>query len=126
MRNPWLLMTALFGLSGVILGAAGSHIVAANGGDIARHEMAVSYQFYTIAGLIGCFISQKYSPFFARFAGLALTVGALLFSGSLYYLSWTGEALIAMMTPTGGMLMIGGWLLLVIAGFNAGRHHAQN
>ncbi len=121
MRNPWLFIAAIYGVAGVILGAAGSHIVAANGGDVARHEMAVSNQFYSVAGLIGCFIAQKYSLFFARFAGLALSVGTLFFSGSLYYLSWTGEVLITMITPTGGVIMISGWLLLVVAGFFAGR-----
>ncbi|MBE7635354.1 DUF423 domain-containing protein [Sneathiella sp. P13V-1] len=121
MRNPWLLIAALFGAAGVILGAVGSHIVAANGGDIARHEMAVSYQFYSIAGLIGCFVAQKYSLFFAKLAGLALSLGTLLFSGSLYYLSWTGEVLIPLVTPTGGVIMIGGWFFLVVAGFFACR-----
>ena len=41
----------------------------------------------------------------------ALTLGALIFSGSLYLLVFTGVRTFGAITPIGGALLIAGWLL---------------
>ena len=43
---------------------------------------------------------------------LVLTLGVLVFSGSLYLLAVTGVRGLGMITPVGGLAFIAGWLLL--------------
>ncbi|MDB5084280.1 MAG: hypothetical protein JWN30_1166, partial [Bacilli bacterium] len=49
-------------------------------------------------------------------SGWLLTVGIVLFSGSLYVLSLTGIRILGAITPLGGVCFLAGWLLLAWAG----------
>jgi uncharacterized membrane protein YgdD (TMEM256/DUF423 family) len=40
--------------------------------------------------------------------------GMLLFSGSLYAMVLTGNKKLGMVTPVGGLLLIGGWAALAL------------
>lgn len=55
-------------------------------------------------------------PFCKRpnLAGTVLSMGMLLFSGSLYALVLTGNRMFGPITPIGGILMVIGWLLLLL------------
>jgi uncharacterized membrane protein YgdD (TMEM256/DUF423 family) len=44
--------------------------------------------------------------------GWLFVAGTLLFSGSLYVLSLTGEKWLGAVTPVGGLALLGGWLCL--------------
>lgn len=44
-------------------------------------------------------------------AGIALTLGVLVFAGSLYTLALTGVRAWGAVTPVGGLLLLAGWLL---------------
>jgi len=117
MKFPWLVIAALMGGSAVVLGAVGAHVVA--GDDTARryHDMAVSYQMYHVPALIAVSVllyRGGRGAVAASLAGMLITFGVFLFSGSLYYLAWTGEAVGYNITPTGGMGLILGWLVLAI------------
>jgi len=125
MRNPWILCAGLLGAAGVVLGAAGSHIAAAKGADMRLHEMAVSYQFYQVIGLIGCTYALRAAPKIATLAGVLMTIGIICFSGSLYYLSWTGDVMLRFITPFGGILMIIGWAVLLLAGIYVWKDSAE-
>jgi uncharacterized membrane protein YgdD (TMEM256/DUF423 family) len=46
-----------------------------------------------------------------KLGALALTLGAFIFSGSLYLLVFTGIRTFGAITPVGGSLLIVGWLL---------------
>jgi len=50
-----------------------------------------------------------------RWAGILLTVGVLLFSGSLYALSLSGIRGLGAITPLGGVAFLAAWLLLAVA-----------
>lgn len=117
MRNPWIFCAGLLGAAGVVLGAAGSHIAASKGADMRLHDMAVSYQFYQAMGLIGCAYALKYAPKLVTLAGVLMMSGIICFSGSLYYLSWTGDVMLRFITPFGGIQMIAGWAVLMLSGF---------
>ena len=52
-------------------------------------------------------------------AGLLFGAGILLFSGSLYLLAMTGARAFGMITPLGGLALLGGWLCLVIGALRA-------
>ena len=47
-----------------------------------------------------------------RLAVWLLTLGTLVFAGSLYVMALTGMRWLGAVTPFGGLLMIGGWLVL--------------
>jgi uncharacterized membrane protein YgdD (TMEM256/DUF423 family) len=111
----------------VIIGAMGAHALETairgkeNAADIMRiYKTAVEYQFYHAFALIAAGII--YSGFPARHIRLACTfflTGIILFSGSLYLLTYVkinGGSLGAfnLLTPIGGVCFIIGWLLLVL------------
>ena len=106
----------LAGLS-VAIGAFGAHalkeILAATG-RIDTYELAVRYQFYhslalVLVGLLMGQIDTK--PL--RYSGLAFSLGIILFSGSLYVLSFTGRTILGAVTPFGGLFFILGWVFLI-------------
>ena len=55
----------------------------------------------------------------AHVVGALFTAGIVLFSGSLYYLGVTGSLAVVHAAPTGGFLLIGGWIALGIAGWRS-------
>jgi len=54
-----------------------------------------------------------------RWAGWLFVVGCCLFSGSLYVLALSGVRLWGMITPVGGVSLLGGWAALAAAAFRA-------
>jgi len=64
-----------------------------------------------LIGLTGFHIDSKW----LRRSGLLLTLGILLFSGSLYILALTGIKVIGAITPIGGVAFVLGWVFLAIA-----------
>ncbi|MFK7912404.1 MAG: DUF423 domain-containing protein [Pseudomonadales bacterium] len=51
-----------------------------------------------------------------RWAGIAMVLGVLLFSGSLYLLALGGPSQLGPVTPVGGVAFLLGWLSLLYAG----------
>jgi uncharacterized membrane protein YgdD (TMEM256/DUF423 family) len=113
-----LLAGAILGTLGVALGAFGAHAfkpMLIETGRLETYELAVRYEFYHAfallsAGILQQFIQTKYT----RLASLFFLLGTILFSGSLYLLCFTNNALFAIATPFGGVLLISGWVLLAI------------
>jgi uncharacterized membrane protein YgdD (TMEM256/DUF423 family) len=52
-------------------------------------------------------------------AGVCLAAGTVAFSGSLFALALTGRRPWGAITPVGGVLLLAGWALLVVAAFTA-------
>ncbi|MBX8824596.1 DUF423 domain-containing protein [Ochrobactrum sp. SFR4] len=50
-------------------------------------------------------------------AGILVLLGLVLFAGDLILRDLTGNRLFAMAAPTGGTLMIGGWLMTALCAF---------
>lgn len=113
-----LITGALMGLLGVALGAFGAHALKPmllESGRLETYELAVRYQFYHAGALLTTGILQQLFPNASlRWSSILFLSGTLLFSGSLYVLCFTGITTIAMITPFGGVLLIGGWLTLAI------------
>lgn len=114
-----LIFGALMGLLGVALGAFGAHALKPmliETGRLDTFELAVRYQFYHAGTLLVAGILQHlFSSTLYQWAATLFLSGILLFSGSLYVLCFTGISAVAMVTPFGGVLLIGGWLVMVIA-----------
>lgn len=114
-----LVLAALAGFSGIALAAIGAHAVEADGFETWRSWQAASAMhllhapaLLALAGLA----SQFPTRLWGLSAGL-MALGLVLFSGSIYYsiLSDTGSA--GVVAPIGGVCMMLGWLLLMLAPF---------
>ena len=107
-----LIAAALLGALSVGLGAFATHalksILIANG-RLETFELAVRYQFYHTAALLAVGILCEKFPRVSS-AGIFFIAGIVIFSGSLYILSLTGQTIWGAVTPLGGAALIAGWL----------------
>ncbi len=112
-----LLIGAVLGALSVMLGAFGAHAFKATlmaNNRLDTYELAVRYQFFHALAFLfaGLWIGSG-----TWTGGYAWLAGVLLFSGSLYALSFTNSTApyIVFATPLGGLSMIVGWLMLIAA-----------
>ncbi len=113
----WLLLAGLNGAMAVGFAAYGSH--GAEGEAIRWVERASQFQLLHAVALLALARPCAEGMRLLRPAAWAMTAGIVLFSGSLY-LKALGIALpIPMLTPLGGMCLIGSWLLLALGGWLA-------
>lgn len=124
MVNKGFLITAFFlGALAVGLGAFGAHGLkkVADASQLQTFETAVRYQFYhvfalALVGIMPYFVSSN----LINASGVLFIIGIVLFSGSLYFLTWTGISgntsfrWIGILTPVGGACFIAGWVLLAL------------
>lgn len=119
MSRVLIAAAGLFGVTGVALGALGSHALKAslNAGQLAAFQTAVQYQLlHAIALLVlGIWYSVKPQKV-TLVSGWAFIAGILLFSGSIYCLTLT-TLRPGIITPIGGMFFMIGWLTLLVAAF---------
>ena len=121
----WLRVAAVLGALGVTTGAFGAHglkeILDAYSRDI--YQTAVTYQMYHVPALlaVGLLGSVGRGGPSLQIAGWCFLVGVLIFSGSLYALSLSGQKWLGAITPLGGLFLIAGWLALAVAAGTAGR-----
>jgi uncharacterized membrane protein YgdD (TMEM256/DUF423 family) len=112
-----VLVGAAMGLSAVVIGAFGAHAFKAllvASGRLAVYELAVQYQFYhALAMLMAGALMTQYNTAWLRYSAISFMSGIILFSGSLYVLSFTGLGVFGAVTPMGGLLFILGWGLVL-------------
>lgn len=122
MHRGFLKTAALIGALSVALGAFAAHSLKEMVSEYALgiFETAVRYQFYHVFALLGVGILYAYGHKKSlRWSGIFFIIGMILFSGSLYLLTWiktadiTGMNWVGPITPLGGLCFIIGWLLLL-------------
>jgi uncharacterized membrane protein YgdD (TMEM256/DUF423 family) len=99
-------------------GAFGAHALKGQltPGRLELWNTAVRYHFFQALGLIGVGLTQRTLESGALRAVAALIVtGIVLFSGSLYALSFGAPRVVGLLTPLGGLAWIAGWLLFAFA-----------
>jgi uncharacterized membrane protein YgdD (TMEM256/DUF423 family) len=120
----WLGLGALNGLLGVALGAFGAHALRAQLTPelLAVWKTAVEYQMIHALALLGLglLLRQGLAGALPQAAAGCFGLGVLLFSGSLYALCLTGVRALGVVTPLGGVLLLTGWALLLVAVLRAG------
>jgi uncharacterized membrane protein YgdD (TMEM256/DUF423 family) len=120
MMRGYLLGAGLNGAMGVAIGAWASHGLRASLPEAAIEwvRTGASYQLWHAAALLGlgATATLRRTRLFPV-AGLALGIGALVFSGALYLHALAGLGWIASLAPVGGLLMIVGWLAVLAAAF---------
>ncbi len=112
------ILGSTFGLLGVAIGAFGAHalkpLLLVNN-KVEIFELAVRYQFYhAFALLVVGILMQTSSEIYLQRASLFFTLGILLFSGSLYALSFNVGKVVAFITPMGGVFFLLGWAMMLI------------
>jgi uncharacterized membrane protein YgdD (TMEM256/DUF423 family) len=129
MPAKWIAVAgALLAAAGVGLGAFGAHFLEdflrrqGHEADLVKRaawfETAVRYQLVHALGLLVVAALAGGQPSGGHRATAALFIlGVALFSGSLYAMTFAGEAWrkLGMVTPFGGLALIAGWLVLAIA-----------
>lgn len=122
MNTTVLLIASLLAITAIILGAFGAHafkkFISAE--RLASFEVGVRYQMYSALTLLILGFQLDFSRYSERFAVYGITLGTLLFSLSIYLLSFSeywgkNFKFLGPITPLGGLLMIIGWVSLLIS-----------
>ncbi|MBT3881256.1 MAG: DUF423 domain-containing protein [Candidatus Scalindua sp.] len=115
MEKTSLAAGLLFGTTGIILGAVGSHALEGYPAEsLIFFQKGTKYQMYHALFLLILGVLQSRYP--GRLMSLSIfstIAGTVLFSGSLYLLT-LANIKVSMITPIGGMLLISAWILLLV------------
>jgi uncharacterized membrane protein YgdD (TMEM256/DUF423 family) len=124
--SKWLVAAGFHGACGVALGAWAAHgAIPAIGAEAAEWvRTGTQYQLWHAAALLALVGLPAAFGRAARWAGWCFSLGALLFSGSLYVLALLGWRWAVYVTPFGGMLLLLGWMVLLIFGSRAWRERS--
>lgn len=119
MRGRYILALAGVLLAlGTALGALGAHALRAQLSPerLAVYQTAVSYHLFNALGLIALGIAARWlhSPLLDWSTGLVVA-GIVLFSGSIYAITFGAPRALGMVTPLGGLALMAGWLLFAVA-----------
>ena len=127
MMKRWQAVAALgagLGFAAVVIGALGRHAFAglpaqqASAVDIAQRYQLVHA---VVLLVVAVWMRQSGTPQPAlRWAAICLTLGTLVFCGSIYLLVAGAPRWLGPITPVGGVLLMAGWLSLVWAGVRGG------
>ena len=119
MSQLFLIIAALLGATGVMLGAFAAHGLRARLPEdlLTVFQTGVQYHMYHALALfgVGLLCMQYGESTLLRASGWAFVVGIVIFSGSLYILSLSGIRWLGAITPIGGVAFLTGWLLLAAA-----------
>ncbi|MFT4621554.1 MAG: uncharacterized membrane protein YgdD (TMEM256/DUF423 family) [Myxococcota bacterium] len=110
----WWTIAGVVGALGVALGAFGAHGLKGVVTDphlLEVWETAARYHLIHAVALLGV----AAHPARPALAGWLMVAGIVVFSGSLYTMTLTGQRWLGAITPIGGLCFIAGWLALGFA-----------
>jgi len=116
-RRFCMLAAVLLALATVI-GAVGAHALKPHltADRFEVLQTAVLYQFIHSLGLLGLgLLSDRLRRPLLHVAGWLVLAGVLLFCGSLYLLLAGAPRVLGVLTPIGGLSLIGGWCAAALA-----------
>lgn len=131
MSKRFIRYAAILGALSVALGAFGAHALKkfVEADAVATFDTGVRYQFYhTFAVLVVGILYRRMPGKLMEWAGILFISGIVLFSGSLYLLTYlnatetVGLNGVGAITPLGGLCFIAGWICLFIQSFKPGEH----
>jgi len=122
LRRLVILLAGLIGAAGVAAAAAGAHLNADPNLTTAAYFLMLGATGATAAAALGAALGPTWS--FADVGGAVIALGALLFGGALAVRALWGITLFPMAAPTGGTMLILGWLVTGLAAFQRGRPKA--
>jgi uncharacterized membrane protein YgdD (TMEM256/DUF423 family) len=116
--NVWLLVGAVNGFLAVAVGAFGAHGLE---GRVDARAMEIFntgahyHLIHALATVAAALAARGAAAGRANIAALLFTVGAVLFSGSLYFMVLAGSKALVLATPLGGVCFLAGWSMLALA-----------
>ena len=115
MDRLFFVLGSISGFLGVALGAFGAHALKArlDADLLATFEVGVRYQMYHAFALLAVGWAQTRWPgSVLNASGWLFVAGTVIFSGSLYALSLSGQRWLGAVAPIGGLALLAGWLCL--------------
>lgn len=115
MDRLFFVLGSISGFLGVALGAFGAHALKARLDTdlLATFEVGVRYQMYHAFALLAVGWAQTRWPgAVLNMSGWLFVAGTVIFSGSLYMFSLSGQRWLGAITPIGGVALLAGWLCL--------------
>ena len=123
MTKIFLIFSSISGMIAVMLGAFGAHALQTkleSNGYLSTYQTAVQYQIYHTLALLGiAIISSRLESNWLNYAGYSMSIGIIVFSGSLYLLCFSGMKWLGAITPIGGLAFILGWFFLLLTGIKS-------
>ena len=105
----------------VAAGAFGAHALKQSLSPemLAIWQTAVHYQMVHALGLIAiALLMPRFDQVMLKRAGIAMLIGILIFSGSLYALALSGIRILGAITPIGGLAFLLAWVMLAWAAYS--------
>ncbi|MFD2599410.1 DUF423 domain-containing protein [Sphingobacterium corticis] len=123
MQKVVLISGAIFGFLAIIFGAFGAHALKKilSEEKVASFEVGVRYQMYGALTLLLIGIGLDFDMRTARWAFFGIFYGTIVFSGSIYILSFKeylkadGLKIFGPITPLGGLLLLVGWACIFLS-----------
>jgi uncharacterized membrane protein YgdD (TMEM256/DUF423 family) len=115
-RKTLAIAGALLALA-TVLGAFGAHALKAHlpADKLQVYETAVRYHFLHSLGLLAIgILLRSMDGELLRWSAILVLAGVILFSGSLYLLTFGAPRFLGVVTPIGGLALIGGWILFAV------------
>jgi uncharacterized membrane protein YgdD (TMEM256/DUF423 family) len=113
--RAFALAGAVLALLAVAFGAFGAHALRSRVAPelLATFETGVRYHMYHALALFVCaWVMDRWPSPQVVWAGWLLVAGIVVFSGSLYLLTFTGARWWGAVTPLGGVALLAAWLCL--------------
>ena len=113
----WMKIGVCFSLLSVIIGAFGAHGIKDSlikNDTVDVFNTSVKYHIFHSLAILITAILQLLGYLNSTIPIISFIIGILLFSGSLYILSYTGIKWLGAITPIGGIFFIIGWITLFI------------
>jgi len=121
MKQLALISGSILGILSIVLGAFGAHALkkVLSEDRLSSFEVGVRYQMYAALTLLLIGYNFQFVDSYERWAVYGILYGCILFSGSIYLLSFkdvwkVNLRFLGPITPLGGVLMIIGWVVILI------------
>ena len=123
MTRSLLLAAGSLGFTAVLAGTFGAHGLSLDAeADGWWHTAALYHLVHAVAVLgLAAVAGRPGSSRMIPAAGWCFVVGVVVFSGSLYVMSLTGQRWLGAITPIGGLGMLAGWALVAAAAWRRTR-----
>jgi uncharacterized membrane protein YgdD (TMEM256/DUF423 family) len=119
----WFAAGAVLAGVGVAAGAFGAHGLKSRVTPelLVVFETAARYQMYHALALLAVdWAATRWPSVWVGAAGWLFVSGIVIFSGSLYLMTFTGARWLGAVTPLGGLAFILGWAALALAAIRGG------
>ncbi len=119
MQRIWIVLGSLAGFGTVAMAAVAAHgLGRLDSVALHRVDSAVQMQGWHALALLATGVWAPKGGGLAQAAGVAFALGTVLFCGAVYSLGLAGVSL-GVVAPTGGALLMAGWLLLAVSAMRA-------